>query len=338
MVKSIQTNSLGDFMFTRKAYSIEGDHSISELFKLKIGGIDQWLYIRGEDKRKPVLLMLHGGPGAAQIGFARKMQKRLESHFVMVNWDQRGAGLSYAKDIPASTMNIRQFVEDTIEVSHYLLDRFNQDDLYLVGHSWGTVIGLLAVYKEPFLFKRYFGAAQLVNMMENEYISYESLLQKAERENNERALRDLKEIGKPPWSHLKHERMHQKYLERFGGGISRDGKLAAKVFKDMLLNGQYTLFDVVRHVKGQYFSLTRMRDEVAAINLQNIVDTIEIPIYFCMGKHDLTVPSQPTWDFYQNLEAKEKHWVWFEESAHSPLFEESDKFLDLVVTETQKDH
>lgn len=79
-----------------------------------------------------------------------------------------------------------------------------------------------------------------------------------------------------------------------------------------------------------------MRDETAAINLQNIVDTIEIPIYFCMGKHDLTVPSQPTWDFYQNLEAKEKHWVWFEESAHSPLFEESDKFLDLVVTETQK--
>lgn len=110
----------------------------TSLEHVPIGGIKQWLLIRGKQKDVPVLLFVHGGPGGAQIGFARHFQGILEEHFIVVNWDQRGAGLSYSKDIPSGSMRIDQFVSDLIEVTDYLRNRFLRKKIYLVGHSFGT--------------------------------------------------------------------------------------------------------------------------------------------------------------------------------------------------------
>ncbi|MCJ8006428.1 alpha/beta hydrolase [Lederbergia wuyishanensis] len=324
-------------MFKRKAHKIHKENSISKLFSLLIGNHKQWIYIRGEDQKKPVLLMVHGGPGAAQIGFIRKFQKEFEKHFVVVNWDQRGSGLSFHKNIAAETMTIDRFVDDTIELTNYLRKQFKQERIYLIGHSWGTIIGLLAIHKEPSLFYRYFGVAQLINYMEGEQLSYKYVLEKAQQENNQKAIKKLLEIGMPPWNNLKHDKVHQQFLEVFRGGISHDGKLITKMIKEMLISVEYSFVDMINHIKGQFFSMKMLQDELKTVNLNNVVREVIVPIYFCMGRHDLTIPYEPTLTFFNNVVATEKNWIWFEHSAHSPMFEEREKFLELILNETQKD-
>jgi len=325
-------------MFGRKVHQIKKDKAISELIKIKVGQLDQWLYIRGEDRDKPIILMIHGGPGAARIGFIRKSQEELEKHFVIVNWDQRGAGLSYSKKIPSETMNINQFVNDAIEVTNYLRERFQQDKIYLLGHSWGTIIGLLAVQKGPHLYQRYFSVAQYGNYIEAEQLSYKHLLEKAKAENNRKVFEKLSNIGLPPWNIRKYERVHQKYIEVFGGGISHDGKLMKKYVKDIFTSGEYTWLDMINLVRGQFFSYKHLQDEMKKINFNDHVHKVDVPIYFCVGKHDLLIPFETSYDFYNNLAAPEKHWICFENSAHSPMVEEKEKFLSLLIEETNKDN
>ena len=112
--------------------------SIATFEEVEIGGIKQYLLIRGEQIENPVLLFLHGGPGYPQIAFARKYQKELENDFVVVQWDQRGAGKSYSKTIKEESMNREQFIKDTLEVVEYLKSRFTVQRIVLVGHSWGS--------------------------------------------------------------------------------------------------------------------------------------------------------------------------------------------------------
>jgi len=324
-------------MFIRRASKIAGDNAISELKEVTIGDVEQWVYIRGEDSNKPVLLMLHGGPGSSQIGFIRKFQAKLEQHFVVVQWDQRGAGLSYSKKVPSESMNINQFVKDTIEVTEYILSRLNRKQLYLLGHSWGTIIGMLAIKHAPQLYKRYFGVAQVTDVTSSERLSYNKLLERAKTEKNTKAYDALFQIGPPPWNDLKHERIHQKYIETFGGGITHDGKMIKKIMLNLLTSKEYTLRDCIRFMQGQLFSMKNLHAEMIQLNLKEIINRVNIPVYFIMGKHDLTVPYEPTKSFFNGVHAPEKHWIMFEHSAHSPIWEEPEIFLEILLSETKKD-
>ena len=324
-------------LFKRKAPKMSGVDAISELEKVMIGDIEQWIYLRGENCHHPILLMLHGGPGTGQIGFMRKFQQQLEKNFVVVQWDQRGSGLSYSKNIPLESMNIDQFVHDTIKITEYILKRLNQKKLYLVAHSWGTIIGMLAISRAPQLFYRYFGISQVVHVAENETFSYTHVLEKAKRENHEKAYKELLKIGPPPWDDLKYDRVHQKYVEAFGGGITRDGKMVNKILLSLLTSKEYTLLDCFRYFKGVYFSLNSLQAEMRKVDLNEQVDRIELPIYFLMGKYDLTAPYEPTKDFFERIDAPEKQWILFENSAHTPSLEEPDKFREIIMKETNRD-
>lgn len=324
-------------MFTRKAAKIIGPNAISELKSVTIGGVKQWVYIRGEDVSNPILLMLHGGPGSGQIGFIRSFQRYLEKDFVVVQWDQRGAGLSYSKRIPPESMNINQFVEDTIETTKYILNHLDRKQVYLVGHSWGTILGMLAIKQAPQLYKRYFGVAQISHVKSSEKLSYTKLLEKAKAENHTKAYEALRDIGPPPWEHLKHDRVHQKYIEVFGGGITHDGKMVGKMMKNLLTSKEYNLRDCMRFIQGQLFSMKRLQIEMMKINLTELIHQVNIPIYFIMGKHDLTAPYEPSEEFFEKVNAPEKRWIMFEESAHSPIWEEPEKLLEILMLETKKD-
>src|SRR5690625_1243078 len=264
-------------------------------------------------------------------------QQGLEQHFVIIQWDQRGAGLSYTKHLPVESMNIEQFVSDTIEITHHILQRFKKNQLYLVGHSWGTIIGMLAITRAPELFKRYFGVAQVAHMETSEMLSYKYVLEKSKSVKNKKAYKELLEIGSPPWSNLKYDRIHQKYLEAFGGGITRDGKMVNKIIMALLTSKEYTFFDRLRYFKGLYFSMNSLQVEMRQVNLQKQIDRVEIPIYFLMGKYDLTLPSEPTNDFFNAIKAPEKQWIWFEHSAHTPILEEPEKFVQIILKEIERD-
>ncbi|EKN70715.1 YbaC [Neobacillus bataviensis LMG 21833] len=318
-------------MFSRSTPTIVSENAVSELKRLNIGGVNQWLLIRGENKNNPILLMIHGGPGAAQIGFNREYQQELEKHFIVVNWDQRGAGLSYSKKIPMGTMNVEQFLNDAIEVTAYLNKEYQKEKIFLLGHSWGSILGLLAINKHPEHFFHYFGVSQVVSMRLAEELSYDLVLEMARELNNVKAIQELSEIGKPPWGKLKHDKVHQKYLELFGGGISHDGKLVKEFVKNLLMSKEYTFFDMVRHVKGQLFSMKAMIKELRELDLKDVIQKVEVPVTFIMGKYDLTVPHSPTQEFFNQLEAPSKEWITFENSAHSPNYEELEKFTGIVL-------
>ncbi|KMY54330.1 proline iminopeptidase [Bacillus sp. FJAT-27231] len=318
-------------MFRRTTPKIKDINAISELRKIIIGGIEQWLLIRGENKNNPLLLLVHGGPGAAQIGFNRDYQQDLEKHFIVVNWDQRGAGLSYSKKIPTETMNIPQFLNDLNELTIYLKKEFQKEKMFLIGHSWGSILGMLAVNKYPEHYFHYFGVSQVVSMSEAEALSYDLLVKRANELNNEQAIKKLKEIGKPPWDNLKFDKVHQKYLEMLGGGISRDGKLVKDMAKKLLKSKEYTIFDVVKLVNGQLFSMKAMINELREFDLKNEIKMVHVPITIIMGRHDLTVPPQPTQEFFNHLQAPSKEWVYFEQSAHSPNYEEQEKFTQIII-------
>jgi pimeloyl-ACP methyl ester carboxylesterase len=138
-----------------------------------LGGQEQWILIRGMDIVKPIILFLHGGPGTANMSLLRKYTDELEQHFIVVTWDRRGGGKSYQAINPHSSMTIDRFVLDTGELTQLLCHRFNQNKIFLVGHSWGSLIGILSIQKYPDLYHAYIGIGQLANMQENEQISYD---------------------------------------------------------------------------------------------------------------------------------------------------------------------
>ncbi|PKR84619.1 alpha/beta fold hydrolase [Heyndrickxia camelliae] len=318
-------------MFRGKAFPINKENSISELFELPLNDIKQWIYIRGEDSTKPILLMVHGGPGASQIGFIRHFQKKLERHFIVVNWDQRGSGMSYSPVIPKESMTIQHFVDDLIVLTEYVRERFKKNKVYLAAHSWGSIIGLLAVQHRPDLFYKYFGIAQIANYLENEKASYHLLLEKAKKQNHKKAIKGLTKIGQPPWTHPKKERILNKYLNLLGGGMSREGRLLKTMIKHVIQGSEYKFHDYHRFLAGQVFSKKALHNELKTVDLKKAIKRVTIPIYFLMGKYDLTVPPKLTEELFQSIDADEKQWIWFENSAHSPLFEEIKKFTDILV-------
>lgn len=150
--------------------------SIAALEQVKLGGVNQWLILRGHDVNKPVLLFLSGGPGASEAGRVLRFNAELEKHFVVVIWEQRGCAKSYLSRQPQSALTVEQYVADLIELTDLLRARFDEEKIYLVGHSWGTIIGARAAQARPDLFHAYIGAAQMVNVRETDQMIYEMVL------------------------------------------------------------------------------------------------------------------------------------------------------------------
>ena len=193
---------------------------LNALARISLGGIEQAIFIQGEKESNPVLLFLHGGPGVPIIPFVQDVDAyaKLQKHFVMVYWDQRGAGYSYHADIPVESMNIAQFLADTHELVEILRTRFQASKIYLVGHSWGSLLGVLTVARYPELFYAYVGIGQAVDLQENEHVSYQFAVAAATKTDNHRALQQLTAIGPPPYSSYKEMLVERKWVQRLGGG------------------------------------------------------------------------------------------------------------------------
>lgn len=173
--------------------------SVAELVDVPVGGHDKALMLRGRSARSPVLLFLEGGPGGTGIGRVRNAGEDLEEAFVVATWDQRGTGKSYAALEPRSSLTVEQMVDDTIEVTDYLRDRFDEEKIFLVGSSWGTTLGVLAVQRRPDLFHAYVGTGQMVDQFETDRLMYAESLADAQERGDRDMVAALREIGEPPY-------------------------------------------------------------------------------------------------------------------------------------------
>jgi pimeloyl-ACP methyl ester carboxylesterase len=306
-------------------------NGIASLEKVKLGGVEQWILIRGQDSSNPVLLFLHGGPGSPEMPLEHHFGAGLEEHFVVVHWDQRGAGKSYSPRIPAETMTIEQFVSDTHELAELLRQRLGAEKTYLVGHSWGTLLGTKVVQRYPELFYAYIGIGQCVDMQRNESISYQFVMDEARKRNNSTALRQLEKIGPPPYDNLRELGTQRKWLTRFGGGITREGKFSPLI-KIAIKAPEYTPADFLKYLYGNYYGSKHLEDEVMTINFLEQVPRLDVPVYFFEGRHDYNTPWELVQEYYDRLGAPQgKQLIWFENSAHSPNLEEPEKFVEELL-------
>lgn len=317
--------------------SIIPPEGINSLEKIRLGGIDQWVLIRGWDRMNPVLLFLHGGPGAPLFTYCRDIgvTAKLEQHFVMVYWEQRGTGKSFSPSIPAETMTIEQFVSDTHELSQILRKRFGVERIFLLGRSWGSLIGILCAHRHPEIFHAYVGIGQMVNPTENDSISYQFTLETAASLGNEEAVEELKEIGPPPYDH-RDLRVQRRWLTSFSN-IPDSQEPSSK--KRLLSTPEYSLFDIIKMGIDPYFSTKHLWDEeLYQMNLMEQAPSIEVPVYFLVGRHDYFTPSQLVVEYYERLIAPQgKELIWFEESGHEPELQEPEKFYDIMVNKVLKE-
>lgn len=318
------------------------DSSISVIEKITLGGQEQYLFIRGVDKTKPVMLFLHGGPGSPEMPFMKNYNTAIENDFVMVYWEQRGAGKSYAENIPLESLNLEQFISDTKELSEYLSKRFHQEKIYVMGHSWGSLLGILTAHQYPGLFHAYFGVGQVAHQYKGEKISFEWVKEQARQQNDNGALEILSAMTFPDsiapssqWiEFLMNER---KYVTQFGGAM-RELKGMWPMIKIVLGTKEYTMGDKLNYIKGNMFSLEKLWPEVINTNLFTEIDSMQLPVYIFQGRHDYQTPYTVAEDFYNQLKAPHKELFTFENSAHSPVMEEVEKFNSIVREKAQQHH
>ena len=308
---------------------------IATLETVRLGGDEQWISIRGRDLQAPLLLFLHGGPGSPELPLTRYFLAGLEEHFIFVNWDQRGAGKSFAAGKPGK-MSVDRFVEDTRELSEQLLKRFHKKKLYILGHSWGSLLGVLTVTRYPELFYAYGGIGQYVEGVSNERAAHQFALEKARDTGNREALEELDRIKgyphpiDPAGKWFDELQINRKWLTRFGGLCWGEG-----TYREMagvyLRAPEYSIVDVVNFVIGDIHSNRIMWPEIFACDLSRDAPRFLIPVYFFLGLHDFVTPSALASQYFTLLEAPEKRLYWFANSAHCPNYEEPQAFQDAVV-------
>lgn len=322
----------------RKTPPILGESSISSLEKIKLGGIDQWILLRGNNVYNPIVLFLHGGPGNAQIGFAPAFQEQLEKHFLVVNWDQRGAGLSFCDQIKKETMSIDQFIKDAKQLISYLLNRFQRQKLFLVGHSWGSILGMKLIEKYPQFFHAYIGVGQIVHMLEGEKISYDYTLSYAKKHHVQEAIEQLTTIGPPPYENeLEGLVTQRKWLNQFHGVMANNTDFFEFTLEIIENRTEYKKDDVNKLLKGIPFSIITLWPEVLRINFFQRIKKVNVPIYFLLGELDYNTPNILVKKFYEQLVAPKKEVIYFKNVAHHLPFENPEKFtntLYLIAKET----
>jgi proline iminopeptidase len=303
--------------------------SIATMETLSIGGINQSIWFRASDTRHPALVILHGGPGASEGALFRHFNAELERHFLVVYWEQRGAGRSFHSAIAPQSMTISRMLGDLDEVVDTVRARFGKDKVVLLGHSWGSVLGTLYAAQHPEKTAAYVGVAQIVNSAQQRRLSYEFALDAAVQRGETDAIDALRSIGPAPRS-VDDVLTLGRWTERFGGVFH--GKLSTgKLIWAALGTDETSLFDLVQFGRGNAFSLKSLEGEIARIDLGSQTLAFKTPMYFLLGRHDWQAPSVLAAEYFNRIEAPCKRLVWFEQSAHNLPFEEPAAFNQVMT-------
>lgn len=302
---------------------------IGEKVFLNIGGIQQGMIIKGNDMEKPVLLFLSGGPGIPEYFLEYQYPTFLENEFIVCFWDWRGTGLSYGNYITPESMNREQFIADTFEVTEYLRKRFEADKIYLAAHSFGTSIGIQAVAECPELYNGYIAISQISDQSRSEQIAYEYMLSLCEKDGNRALLGQLTNTPFGTESYF-NSGVRDKAMHALGVGTTRSMKsVITGIFFPSLRMTDYSLKERINIWRGKLFVNRTMQDNFT-FNAFETVKSVNVPVYFFAGKYDYTCCYELQKEYFEFLDAPQKYFYTFENSAHSPLFEEPEKAEEII--------
>lgn len=314
--------------------------SISEKTFIMVNGVKQGMFIESKDTTKPVLLILHGGPGMPYYAFRDIYPTGLEDYFTICWWEQRGSGLSYSKDVPAETMTMQQLTADTIEVTNYLRKRFHQDKIYIMAHSWGSYLGIHVIKKEPQLYHAYIGIAQISCQLESEKIAYQYMTCEFSKEGNTKMVKKLKEFPIMEMDYLPeaYGPIRDEAMHRLGIGTTRNmHSVVSGIFIPVMKSRAYTFPEKINIWRGKLSSYSAsLRKDMYNTDLTTQASKLDVPVYLFHGLYDYTVSYPLAKAYFDTLEAPEKYFYTFEHSAHSPFFEEPQKFITIIKNDVLK--
>lgn len=299
--------------------------SISERVFVDVNGVRQGMIIQSTDISHPVLLFLHGGPGMPEFFLNTTHPTGLEQDFTVVWWEQRGAGISYSPNIPAQSMTLAQLIDDTISVTDYLRHRFGKDKIYLLGHSWGSFLGIQVAATAPELYHAYIGMGQVSCQLKSEVVAHSYMLEQYRARGDAAMVRKLEEAPanmteglSPAYLRLRDTAMHG-----LGVGTTRDMTLViTSVFIPVWQSRAYTLREKVNIWRGIAFSRSFLWNDFIATDLASHIHELDLPVYFFTGLYDHTANRDLAKAFFDQIRAPVEGFYTFQNSAHSPLFEE----------------
>ncbi len=318
-------------------------NSISEKIFVNIGGIKQGMFIKSKNINNPVLLYIHGGPGFPNYFLMEKYKPGLEDFFTVCYWEQRGGGLSYSSDLPVETLTFYQLTSDAVEVTNFLRQRFGKEKIYLMAHSGGTPFAIQAVARSPHLYNAYIGMAQITRQTESERIAYKYMVQRYTEMGNSKAVEELKRFPlldtDTNFVSFYKSSVRDNDMHELGIGTMRNmHSVFTGVFIPVWTCKAYTLREKINIwvSKFIYIKKARFAEELFEIDIPKMIPKLEIPVYFFSGKYDLTVNVDLSKAYLKDLQAPIKGFYTFEHSAHSPLFEESQRVKEIIASDVLK--
>jgi pimeloyl-ACP methyl ester carboxylesterase len=307
--------------------------SVAELTQVEIGGHNLAMMIRGHSTDSPVLLFLAGGPGGSELGAMRRHLEALEQDFVVVTWDQRGTGKSYGALDPTSTLTLDQAVSDTIEVTNYLRDRFGKEKIYLVGQSWGTILGVRAAQQHPELYQAFIGTGQMVSPRETDRIFYQDTLAWARETGKDDVVATLTEIGPPPYqSILDYEPLLAYEKDVYPYDRSQNSEGEGQMGENLFVE-EYTLLEQIHIFAGVLDTFSVLYPQIQQIDFREDAIKLEVPVYLVQGRHEARGRAELADEWFTQLRAPSKQLIELDTSGHRPLFEQPRQFHE-VMTET----
>jgi pimeloyl-ACP methyl ester carboxylesterase len=322
----LKVGSMLDFIRTRNApdYAISTPNGIDEARYLKVGGIEQWVTIRGEDRTNPVVLVLHGGPGDATNPWGHAGFRTWLKTYTIVQWDQRGSGRTLGRHGKASatTLSIERLVQDGVELADALRTMLQKDKIILLGHSWGSVLGVLMAKARPNSFSAYVGTGQVGDPARGYHVAFDALLAKARATGDARSVRELQEIGPPPYKSGRGYQVQRRWSNLFEGA---DGFIASMLGFALTAPG-YTMRDINDWIDGQALSADRLVPQSSALAATALTGRFAVPVFVIQGSDDFTTPTSLAKEFVDSVQAPDKAFVTIP-GGHFAVFMNSSEFL-----------
>jgi pimeloyl-ACP methyl ester carboxylesterase len=310
---------------------------IDTLERVQLGGITQWIRVRGADASNPVLLLMQQGPGLPIINDARRLEHLLglEKVFTVIYWDQRGTGLSspsLRRNSNRFEISVTRMVDDTVTLLELLRDRFG-GKTFVAGFSFGATFAAYAAVQRPELVAALVAAGMDIDIPAAENNAYAFAVDAARQRGNRRAIRQLEAIGPPPHTTLKQFTTRARWVANFGG-VAANGNFSSLLREfvlSLVRSPDYSAADIIRTLRGISASQAALLPQLATTDLVRTMPRLDVPLVMAQGRLDQVAPGEAAQRFHDSLTAPSKQLVWFESSAHTPHLEEPAKFRDLLM-------
>lgn len=317
-----------------KALAIHSRNGIDESEFVRVGGIEQWVSIRGEDMANPVIVVAHGGPGASLTPFIALVTRAWERHFTVVHWDQRGAGLTFSRaKTEQGEVSLARIAEDGLEVTAHALKRTGQAKAIVLGASWGSMVAVTMARRRPELFHALVGAGQVVDATRNEAVGYQALLARVRAAGDGRSEAVLVRLGPPPWT-LRQTMIERRILIGRHPPPNERG-LQGKVLMGLLTAPGLSLRQAMDWFAGSTFSLTALKDALLTYSEGPPYAPLAVPFVVIQGADDIQTPTDLAAEYLDAIEAPAKRFVSLPGGGHMAMVAMPDACLQALLAEAR---